>query len=127
MSDFKEIEQQIADLMTNEQRLAEAMGYSQESRHNDEPFPVTWISPDDKNLGRFAEWYCPIDPENDANDTEAVIRWLNELGYEVTIVTGVPGDVVWIRKQGSQEVPRYSGDNWKAGVVKLALKVIDND
>ncbi|HEC66879.1 MAG TPA: hypothetical protein ENI23_16510 [bacterium] len=67
------------------------------------------------------------DSENDANDCEALIRWLwNEHKVELLISIAEFHSVSW-EGGDAWPAPEYFGDNWKRGVVELALKVLDTD
>lgn len=80
-------------------------------------------------MGRNPGFYAPnydipiFNPFTDANDCEAVIRKLNELGHPVTVRHGPQFRMVQIVIFG--KLKKWVGDDWKEGVCKLALKVID--
>ena len=68
------------------------------------------------------------DPANNAADCESLIRKLNEEGYQVSILTTGDGDLVQIIEPGSAKtVCATECDDWKAGVVELAMKVIADE
>ncbi len=108
-------------------RLAEAMGWRWKPSSTDNKIG-RWYRPD----GNYGDWVhkgdLPFDPFTDANDDYALIRWLNEQGFAVTILTGRDGDDVFVFPF-DHEYTRWEQhcDDWKQGVCELALKVIDND
>ncbi len=87
-------------------------------------FTWRWVHPDREYPTFATKDTAPISPDTDANDTEAVIRWLNEQDRHVKIVTTRHGAAVMV---GRLSGGLWEGDNWKIGVCELALKVIDND
>ena len=80
--------------------------------------PNQYLSPDRKTVAKLP------DPENDANDCEALIVFLNEQGWEIEIDfnIGAQGVVMW---REDKSLDCYAGNNWKQGVCELALKVIE--
>lgn len=118
--------------MTDRIKLAEAMGWN---NITDKYLDV------DTNLHAFGGFppetrsygvRSPLpDPFTDANDCEALIQWLNGLGYAVDITIMSSGDTLLIsRSVGNADVgysvdtERWKGDDWKQGVCELALKVL---
>lgn len=105
--------------VTPEQRiqLAEAMGWKSTS--------FGWAHPVSK-----IEYENLPDPENDANDTEAVIRWLKKTIVREVEINHRDGSMTTVKFR-FYEKPRSSiswqGNNWKQGVCELAMKVIDSD
>ena len=101
-------------------KLAEAMGWKQSDAKNwiGEDPGLIWVSP----TGR--EQTIPPDPENDANDCEALIDWLanyEPLKPRVTVSFG--RGVRFDFYHGTHA--EIEKDNWKQGVCELALKVIE--
>ncbi len=102
-------------------RLAEAMGW-------ENPHKWRWQKPDADDYRNE-----PPDPFTDANDCEALIQWLNEQGYGLTIEPWANGHSVAIysntqtMNEDTEFVASWAGDDWKQGVCELALKVIDDD
>jgi len=79
--------------------------------------------------GQFIE--CVPDPRTDANDCEALIRRLNEQGYEVDVLHWRENDAaVLFRRSIETHETRYYDEitvaDWKHGVCDLAEKVIDS-
>ena len=76
---------------------------------------------------RFASGYTDWDdfnPFKDANDCNALIKHLNELGWQVQIRhRSDKTQTVAVSKGIGYEM--YEGDNWMHGVCELALKVIE--
>jgi len=106
--------------MTEERiKLAEAMNVF-DFAFNRERCPDDWT--DDQ------VWeMCRFNPFQDANDTEALIRWLNGQGFEPRINFWVSHAEVRLDHNGHPDGPkihRWDGQNWKTGVCELALKVI---
>jgi len=101
-------------------KLAEAMGWKPLGGEWDKKGdPPAWEGPD--IIGAF---YDLPDPFTDANDCEALIRWLNEQGYQVQVIFGFGvSDQVWIGHNKIQIGEVIS--DWMHGVCELALKVID--
>ena len=65
------------------------------------------------------------DPRNDANDSEALIRKLEDHGIEVTLSFDHGHESVSSVDTEEWPAPVYIGDDWKHGVCDLAEKVID--
>ena len=75
------------------------------------------------------------DPENNANDCEALIRWLQERGYDIEIWWSGTAYThrsnvncrVKMKYRSDWERPKEGTayDDWKQGVCELALKVIE--
>ena len=63
------------------------------------------------------------DPENDANDCEALIQWLTEQQYCLTVDFWM--GIVQLHTWNEQLVITSEGKDWKQGVCELALKVLD--
>ncbi|KKN66729.1 hypothetical protein LCGC14_0468400 [marine sediment metagenome] len=84
--------------------LAEAMGG---------PIWEAYINP-----GKHPENVNLPDPFTDANDCEALIRWLNERGHHLEIRFYANGD-----SDVTIGLPKriWVGANWKQGVCELAL------
>lgn len=116
-------------------RLAEAMGWQ---KHPDEHW---WICP---NTGYSATPPGLPDPKNNANDCEALIRWLNTQGLQILIdfafdVVGPKspehdlGDISALDHVAMFDVSsrewthHWEGDNWKQGVCELACKVLEQE
>ena len=106
--------------MTDLDKLATAMGYVKISNYTgsfaDQQGTEHWTHPDG-----YAVFEVP-DPENDANDCEVLIRFLQNKKYEPTIAFRIGYDVVTMHD--SPKILSWQGDNWKQGVCELALKVI---
>ena len=100
--------------MNDRIKLAEVMGYTK-TKHN------RWKSPCGKRVDSY-----PPNPFTDANDCEALIKHLESKGIEVTVEFGVVEDYVVIRRMPADpDLIVWRGDDWKQGVCKLALKVIE--
>jgi len=124
-------------------KLAEAMGWN-----------PGWVNGwKDKEQGKPANIWSPPnfegscwhgvdelpDPFTDANDTEALIRWLNERGYWVEIhwqpdkdefgETMAAGAYVHIWHRDTEQHARqdYDRERWKECVCDLALKAIQSE
>ena len=93
--------------------LAKAMGWTETKYQR-------WLSPDRKMRCDF-----PPDPFTDANDCEALIRWLNEKGVSVELHLDNNGYVVVFGYMNPDPFFSYEGDDWKQGVCELALKEIE--
>ena len=116
--------------MNDRIRLAEAMGWKWDEsvRPRDfEGFPhwPCWITPNKD------KWFGPShmpDPENDANDCDALIDHLKSLDWTYQIQGCKQSVAVFIWREdddGEIEDHAYRGDDWKQGVVELAIKVLD--
>jgi len=102
-------------------RLAEAMGWKQH--------PDGWWSTPRKNGVQTHGLDDSPDPFTDANDTETLIRWLNERGYQLLVNhhwSGRNGASLYNTSNGGNFCEHWRGDDWKQGVCELALKVIDD-
>lgn len=103
----------------NRIRLAEAMGWKQEIH---QPFANAKGMP---YWRRGDETCSHIDPFTDANDCEALIKWLwTEHKVEVEISFGEFHSVSWMDGE-VWPAPESFGIDWKQGVCELALKVIE--
>ncbi len=109
-------------------------------------FPVTMTDGSD-GMSDFKVWHHPNhqrfepaeqlpDPENDANDCNALITHLNGQGWQVEVhwqftddESLAPGAYIhiWNRYSEIHERTDVDRDNWMHGVCELALKVIEND
>jgi len=103
--------------------LAEAMGWTTFSEGE------LWLSPDPNN---FSLRDSPPDPFTDANDCEALIRKLNEQGYEVDVLHWHEGDATVMLKRSIEAHGKHYRDeitiaDWKQGVYELALKALRRD
>ena len=81
------------------------------------------------NPGKHPECVELPDPYTDANDCEALIRWLERahlIWLTVGFGCGQQADIDAYYDDGDSEF-HWAGDDWKQGVCKLALKVIDDD
>ena len=99
--------------MSNRIRIAEMIGG---------PIWEAYINP-----GVHPEFVRLPDPENDANDCEALIGWLNSESYEVDILHWEEGDSTVIVKRsiettGKRFHSEVTSPNWKQGVCELVLK-----
>lgn len=109
-------------------KLAEAMGWVREQSIGRPPGNC-WCPP---NL-QYRIWYNEPDlpdPYTDANDCEAVIKFLNNRnpGCAISIEHYADGHAtidVWTDNQLASDT--WFGDDWKQGVCELALKVLDID
>ncbi len=117
--------------MNDRIKLAEAMGWYRITDPDEFvkqwKIPAThfsdgaWVSPDHRNL--TAE--LPFDPENDANDCNALIKHLNGLEWHVEIIHYASDHAEVSIEQHPDGLPvDWEGDNWMHGVCELALKVI---
>lgn len=111
--------------MTECIKLAKAIGW----KYIDHCGTKRWITPD--NLGFTGYLNGPqFDPFTDANDCYALIKHLNGLGWEVTVHHSTKRIQVQLWKFSEGIAPydlTWEGDNWKHGVCKLTLKVINNE
>jgi hypothetical protein len=78
--------------------------------------------------GAFSEdnddWHS-FNPFTDANDCEALIRWLNEQGWIVNVDWSSEHSVkIWRFRNPDTKEFTWQGNNWKQGVCELALKVL---
>lgn len=107
-------------------KLAEAMGWAK--------------CPMRINLGRSEYWQRPNeqlkgayqsdipDPFTDANDCNALIKHLNEEGWNLEVVFGRNGKHYVILQQfpTAGKSLKWQGDNWMHGVCELALKALES-
>ena len=113
--------------MTNEQariRLAEAMGWETDGNGNWRTAPY---DPQISSSGWISQEYLP-DPFTDANDCEALILWLDSQGIsvELEILDGEWAIALWdMHRQTPQQIATYEGTDWKAGVTRAALEVLN--
>ncbi len=119
--------------MDNRIKLAEAMGWKRGEVHTVAVMgaPISaqrWTDPDGNDRAPSS---LP-DPFTDANDCEALIRWLNENGYRVRIDhRRLSAQFVEIWRAGTTNwkfgrlYDAVEHNDWKTGVCKLALKVIE--
>lgn len=125
--------------MNDRIKLAEAMGWrrmtapptKERSGQYIENDPV-WIPPetDQEPLPNYLDLEELPDPENDANDCSALIKYLNGFGYEVHVMwpDTARDDLTYTVElyNHPKKTEKWSGDNWMQGVAELALKVIDS-
>ena len=110
-------------------RLAEAMGYTVSecgSLRGKGPLYGQFVfRGDGYGMADIKLW----NPYTDANDTDALVRWLNERGCDVQVMHLAPHKQRPMRAlvQFSKNMSRWTGDDWKTGVCELALKVLDNE
>lgn len=98
-------------------RLAEAMGWKCVELDDG---TIYWHSP---NMLKGCGQKNPPDPENNANDCEALIRYLNERGHPVVVDwQRVEALMAWVCVYGAG---CDTFDDWKQGVCELALQVLD--
>lgn len=112
-------------------KLAEAMGYSRHEYGPDDRLAklpegnadggTYWLFIGDEYLLKDLP-----DPENDANDCEALIKHLNadyDIGIRFHREHGHSVEIYGVSEQGNKPI-HWTGDDWKQGVCELALKVI---
>ena len=108
--------------MTDLDKLATAMGYVKISNYTgsfaDQQGTEHWTHPD-----VYVVFEVP-DPKNDANDCNALIKHLNELGATVKVEHTRSGMKDYVRVYYNH-MKGIECDNWMHGVCELALKVID--
>ena len=119
-------------------RLAEAMGWKCGPVHTvavmGRQIPAQrWIDPEGNDLSPAA---LP-DPANDANDCEALIRWLQEKGYDIeiwwsgTAYTHRSNVNCRVKAKYRSDWERITEgkayDDWKHGVCELALEVLKDE
>ena len=82
-----------------------------------------WRVPNEKLEG--VGQLLPPNPLTDANDCEALIKHLNSKGWEVEVDfnIGAQGVIMWCDDKSQDH---YAGQDWKQGVVELAIKVLDS-
>ena len=111
----------------NRIRLAEMIGWKWKET-SDNPIQEweggKWYNP--RGIERPQICGCEVPPHGfnpykDANDTEAVIAWLNERNNVVH--TSVAAHLSVVTIEGKQ----WSGKDWKEGVCVLALEVLDRE
>ena len=104
-------------------RLAEAMGCMPDPPKGFERWDhFAEMSKENELMQDYLKSVLP-DPKHDANDCEALIRWLNGKGWIVRISIGPDAADVWIETLAN-ECHDWSGYDWKQGVCELTLKVI---
>ena len=113
--------------MNDRIKLAEAMGWELKDAET-----YSFVDSSKKNYRK--QWYRPDgithstiklpDPENDANDCEALIRWLEKSHLVWITINFGCGQQTAIHAWNDDVEFKWSGDNWKQGVCELALKVI---
>ena len=108
-------------------KLAEAMGYKT-TRQTEEWHGPTW-----EGLCPLGErtWRLP-DPFTDANDCEALIRFLGArgMGIDIYMRPWMDAESVVVYMQGEPvdwKERRWTGDDWKQGVCELALAVLKDE
>ena len=125
--------------MTNDQekariRICEAMGKCTAGfpKHKELKWN-TWSGGDCLECGRNLHYQ--FDPFTDAGDCEALIQWLQGLGWQIEIHwqhTSDPemaaGAWIHIWQHGTEIHHRtdYDADRWKQGIVELALKILED-
>ena len=107
-------------------KLAETMGWRKGPKPSGNSVQG-WYAPEGVNKAFTGEYGLP-DPENDANDCEALIRHLIDTGWRVEIdfpSLDLTETAVRIYSEGLQDAwYGYAPDqNWKRGVCELALKL----
>ena len=83
---------------------------------------IRWKVKDGEDIGLMNN-IQPFDPFTDANDCNALIRFLQSKEYEPTIAFRIGYDVVTMHDR--PKILSWQGDNWMHGVCELALKVSD--
>ena len=117
--------------MSNHFKLAEAMGWRQ--IHDS---PGNWYPPELPPLANAFGHKLP-DPENDANDCNALMMAFGERNEQWSFyihICSYGSHVVemWMRHPSDadyhdeRERHGWEGDNWMHGVCELALKVLDD-
>lgn len=115
--------------MNDRIKLAETMGWERQAGEFDlKSDPDVWIGPDTKqgDFGNYFDFDELPDPFTDANDCEALIRWLCSNGHSVRV------DFLECFDEPESSTVSLDGDEsgddcrfWKQGVCELALKVIE--
>jgi len=85
-------------------------------------YPLGFIDSDNE------KHHLAPDPFTDANDCEALIRFLNEQSFTVDMSIGIENAdwvEIWPLADGKPGTQYWDGDDWKQGVCELALKVLD--
>jgi len=72
------------------------------------------------------DWMADFDPFTDANDCEALIKWLTEQGYTVVIQIWDTEALVDLETIDNRPNLKGNCDDYKQGVCELALKIIEN-
>ena len=67
------------------------------------------------------------DPENNANDCEALVRELAKHGWACTVTIGHRSDKVLIGIACKTDAVPYECDDWKQGVCALAEPILRDD
>ena len=115
-------------------RLAEAMGWNLVEQSGIMPM-YQWQGPNGETCGHWdsgagrtkVDIPLPFNPEHDANDCEALIRWLNDQHISVTISARTAIGVTGVRFDHDNGVSKeWKCDDWKQGVCELALKMIND-
>ncbi len=109
-------------------RLAEAMGWNNiTDKHLDADSNLYVLGGFPPHTKAYGVTTVLPDPDTDANDCEALIRWLNEQGFAV--IRGQYADGLGhVHLLGHGVELRWKGKNEdnKKGVCELALKVIES-
>ena len=99
-------------------KLAEAMGWKQMVST-----PGNWYPPGLPPQANALGHTLP-DPFTDANDCEALIKWLTEQGYTVVIQIWDTEALVDLETIDNRPNLKGNCDDYKQGVCELALKVL---
>ncbi len=114
-------------------RLAEAMGARWVESHKGRDDLRDFIDAKGERYPDFvSDGQEPIPnvfrPHADANDCEALVRWLRTKGFTTTVQFHVQGGF-WVELANWHDAEHklsLNTDDWKQGVCELALKVIDS-
>ena len=106
-------------------KLAEAMGWEWKASTAEGTEMVGRWYKDHSAHGNWVPYEAtPIDPFTDANDCEALIKWLTEQGYTVVIQIWDTEALVDLETIDNRPNLKGNCDDYKQGVCELALKVL---
>ncbi len=104
-------------------RLAEFMGWRVNERLTTDEARI-WIMPgDDEDGGWYFDWQLP-DPLNSHTDCHALIEALRAYDKPVSLYFGELHRVELYAGTGKLKHESWSGDDYRTGVVTLALEVL---
>ena len=126
--------------MNDRIKLAEAMGWThihmKHVKMDGKSYPFGCPTADQYSDGVVRKQYKEQipDPFTDANDCEALIYWLNSIGWFVDIDWQITNDErmaagayvhIWHKDSEIHHRTDIDVDRWKEGLCRLALKVLE--